>query len=413
MRRDLNLLAIGLAVSTAGDAAALVALLLRLQPHGSGWVAGLLAAELIPYVVLAPLTGRVVDRFETRSVLLVALAGQAVLCVPLAFATNLGAIIALFAAVTALSAFVRPATAAMVPAIVAEGSAQKGYARLAAGTGLGWIAGPAAGGLLTGAFSPTVAILVDAATFALLTLACTGVRARRRPVPHAGTEAGGKERKSQGGLRLIFADSVLRTALIGSAIAISAGVIDNVAAPFRFVEQLGASDSGYGLYLTLWGAGALAGAQLVPRIRLLPQTILALGNLLGGAGIAGIGLAPNLGLAFVASALGGIGNGFLNVSQNALISGRTPQAQHGRAFAASGALIQTAIGVGTAAASPLVALLHADGAMITAGALTCVISAIALAMTRRAEEPADEMINPDLGDLSGRASGRINPPNQG
>src|SRR5262245_29148235 len=85
-RRDLNLLAAGLALSTAGDAAALVALLLRLQPHGSAWVAGLLAAELIPYVVLAPLTGRVVDRFETRRVLLIALAGQAVLCVPLALA---------------------------------------------------------------------------------------------------------------------------------------------------------------------------------------------------------------------------------------------------------------------------------------------------------------------------------------
>ena len=67
--------------------------------------------------------------------------------------------------------------------------------------------------------------------------------------------------------------------------------------------------------------------------------------------------------------------------QNALISGRTPAAQHGRAFAAAGALIQTAIGVGTAAASPLVALLRADGAMIAAGAVTCVIAAIAWALT--------------------------------
>jgi hypothetical protein len=38
-RADLNILTVGLAVSTAGDAAALVALLLRLQPHGSGWIA--------------------------------------------------------------------------------------------------------------------------------------------------------------------------------------------------------------------------------------------------------------------------------------------------------------------------------------------------------------------------------------
>ena len=384
--RDLNLLAIGLAVSTAGDAAALVALLLRLQPHGSTWVAGLLAAELIPYVVLAPLTGRVVDRFETRSVLLWALAGQAVLCVPLAFATQLWAILLLFAGVTALSAFVRPATSSMVPAIMGEGPAEKGYSRLATGTGLGWIAGPAAGGLLTGAFSPTVAILVDAGTFALLTLACSWVRTRRRPAPQPAAKTAGGRR---GGTRLIFGDAILRTALIGSAIAISSGVIDNVAAPFRFVEQLGSGDSGYGLYLTLWGVGALVGAQLMPRIRLRAQTVVALGNLLTGAGIAGIGLAPNLTLAFVASLFGGIGNGLVNVSQNALISGRTPQDQHGRAFAAAGALLQTAIGVGTAAASPLVALLRANGAMIAAGAVTCAVAGVALVVTARESDESD------------------------
>ncbi|WP_432829491.1 MFS transporter [Dactylosporangium sp. CA-092794] len=387
-RRDLTVLAAGMAVSTAGDAAALVALLLRLQPHGSGWVAGLLAAELIPYVVLAPLTGRVVDRLETRTVLLVALAGQAVLCVPLAFASPLWAIIALFAGVTALSAFVRPATSALVPAITGEERAKQGYSMLATGSGLGWIAGPAAGGLLTGAFGPTTAILVDAGTFAALTLACATLSARRRASATASTKE-----SNAGGLRLIFADRLLRTALIGSAIAISSGIIDNVAAPFRFVDQLGASDFGYGLYLTLWGAGALVGAQVLPRLPLSGSAGLALGNLLTGAGIAGIGLAPNLALAFTASALGGIGNGMANVAQSALISGRTPPAQHGRAFAAAGALLQTAIGLGTAAASPLVAYLHADGAMLTAGVLTCAASAIALALTRRdepEERPATE-----------------------
>ncbi|WP_426506553.1 MFS transporter [Dactylosporangium sp. McL0621] len=378
VRRDLNLLAAGLALSTAGDSAALVALLLRLQPHGSGWVAGLLAAELIPFVVLAPLTGRIVDRFETRAVLLVALAGQAVLCVPLAYATALLPTIALFAGVTALSAFVRPATSALVPAITGEGDAQSGYSRLATGTGLGWIAGPAAGGLLTGAFGPGTAILVDAATFAVLTLACSAVRARRHP---AAAPPDGK--RAAGGMRLIFGDRLLRTALLGSAIAISSGVIDNVAAPFRFVGQLGASDSGYGLYLTLWGLGALIGAQIVPRVRLSSATLLALGNLLIGAGIAGIGLAPSLLLAYVASTAGGIGNGVVNVAQNALISTRTPPAQHGRAFAASGAVIQTAIGLGTAAASPLVVLLHADGAMLCAGLLTCATALVALLLNPR------------------------------
>ncbi|MFI5914937.1 MFS transporter [Dactylosporangium sp. NPDC051541] len=377
MKRDLNLIAAGLAISTAGDAAALVALLLRLQPHGSGWVAALLAAELIPYVVLAPLTGRVVDRFETRSVLLVALAGQAVLCVPLALVSALWATVLLFAGITALSAFVRPATSALVPAITGEEQAQRGYARLATGTSLGWIAGPAAGGLLTGAFGATAAILADAATFALLTVACAAIRARRHPAP---PDPDGPT--ARGGLRLILGDRIMRTALLGSAIAVASGVVDNVAAPFRFVGQLGAGDSGYGLYLTLWGVGALLAAQVVARVRLSDAVLIALGNLLIGAGIAGIGLAPTLVLAFGASLIGGFGNGVVNVAQNALISTRTPPAQHGRAFAASGALIQTAIGVGTAAASPLVTLLHADGAMIVAGVLTGITALVTLILSR-------------------------------
>ena len=63
-------------MSTAGDAAALVALLLRLRPEGSGWVAALLAGELIPVILLAPVAGRVVDRFDSHRVLLIALIGQ-------------------------------------------------------------------------------------------------------------------------------------------------------------------------------------------------------------------------------------------------------------------------------------------------------------------------------------------------
>src|SRR3954454_21354001 len=94
--RDLRLLSVGVGVSTAGDALALVALLLRLRPEGTGWVAALLAAQLVPMVVLAPVVGPLVDRVETRRVLLVAVCGQAAVAIPLAFATAPALTIALF-----------------------------------------------------------------------------------------------------------------------------------------------------------------------------------------------------------------------------------------------------------------------------------------------------------------------------
>lgn len=120
------MLAVGRAVSTAGDLAALIALLLRLRPEGSGWVAALLAAQLIPVVLLAPVAGLVVDRFENRRVLVIALTGQAVAAVPPALVSSPAATVGLFAGLYAFSVFVGPATSALVPAITGEHEVSSG-----------------------------------------------------------------------------------------------------------------------------------------------------------------------------------------------------------------------------------------------------------------------------------------------
>jgi MFS family permease len=373
-RRDLLLLAAGQAVSVTGDSAALVALMLRLHPSGSGWIAALLAAELIPFVVCAPLSGRAVDRIESRRLLLAALIGQALVAVPLATVSVPWATVALFAALNALATLVRPATAALVPAAVGHADAARGYTRLATGTGLGWIAGPVLGGLLASVLGVTATLLLDAATFALLALAVAFVRARRPPESVGVRRDGAWE-----GFAVLWRSPLLRLAVITSAVAIGCAVVDNVAAPFRFLDQLGTGDVGYGLYLSVWGFGALLGVQLPPRLPTARHApALAGGNLLTGVGILLIGIAPNFGFALVASAIGGFGNGLENVTQNSLVAHHTPADRHGRAFAALGAITQTAIGVGTAAAAPLVATIGANYAMVVAGALAAVVAIYAL-----------------------------------
>jgi MFS family permease len=350
-------------------------------------VAVLLAGELVPFVLLAPLVGLIVDRLETHRVLLLALVGQAVVAVPLALVGAPGITVALFAALNALTALVRPATSALVPAITGPAGAPRGYSLIATAVGIGWIAGPAAGGLITAALGTRGAVLVDAATFAAMALAAFGVRARRPP---AGSSTPG--RSSRSGLRLLWADPVLRVALPVSALAIGAAVVDNVAAPFRFVDQLGASPTGYGLYLALWGVGALVGAQLVPLLGARrAEASLGAGNALTGLAIAGIGLAPSLAVALAASVAGGIGNGVVNVAQSTLIARRVPAEQSGRGFAAAGALAQSAIGAGTAAGAPLVHALRADGAMTAAGTIAVVPALAALLVAvRRLRTPAGQ-----------------------
>lgn len=375
-RRDLALLAAGQAVSVTGDSAALVALMLRVRPAGSGWTAALLAAELVPFILCAPISGRVVDRLETRRVLLAALIGQGAVALALAVATPPWAAVTCFAALNALSTLVRPATSALIPAAVGPDQAARGYARLATGTGLGWIAGPALGGLITGILGVSTTLVIDAATFAVLTVAVGFVRARRPPDQRADEHA---KPRAWDGFALLWHARVARLAMLTSAAAIGCAVVDNVAAPFRFVNQLGASPLGYGLYLSIWGVGALLGVQLTPRISAARQpAALALGNLLTGLGIAGIGLAPNIPTAFVASGFGGVGNGLENVIQNAIVAQHTPPARHGQTFAAAGAAVQTAIGIGTASAAPLITALGPNYAMVTAGALAAAIAVYAL-----------------------------------
>jgi MFS family permease len=371
--RDLWLLSTGQLVSVAGDSAALVALLLRMRPHGSSWVAVLLAAELIPFIVCAPFSGRLVDRVETRRVLLAALFGQALIVVPLAVVTAPAATVALFAGLNALSTLVRPATSALIPAIAGPDGAARGYARLATGASVGWIVGPALGGILTGVTGTTAALLLDAASFVIIAAAVTLIRARRPPTRPVHTHPDATNSARQGGLGLLWRVPVLRTALLISAIATGCAVVDNVAAPFRFLDQLDATDLGYGLYLAIWGTGSLAGVRFFTRIP--PHrhpTALAVGNLLTGLGIAGIGLAPTLPLALIASLAGGFGNGIVGVTESALIAAHTPTNQHGQAFATAGAIMQTAIGAGTAIAAPLVNAFGAGLAMTCAGGLAAV-----------------------------------------
>src|ERR1700704_2930962 len=84
---DVYLATIARAVSTCGDFLAAIALVIALQTRGSGGfaVAALLVAAAAPPTVLAPLTGRLVDRVDSRRLLVVVTLAEAAVCTLLAF----------------------------------------------------------------------------------------------------------------------------------------------------------------------------------------------------------------------------------------------------------------------------------------------------------------------------------------
>ena len=378
-RRDVALLTAGLSVSTAGDSAALVAILLELRGAGVGWVSAALGADLVPFILFASLSGRLVDRVDNRRLLVISLAMQGAVVLPLAFVRQPWLIVALVFVVASFSTVVRPATNAMVPVLAGEERAPSAYAWVATGTSIGYSAGYAAGGVLTAAFGVKGALLADTGTFVVLAFACSLLSATRGGEPNASDA-----RKPLGGMAILWRNTVLRWSVIVTAVAVACAVVDNVAAPFRFINQLHTTSTGYGAYLSLWGLGSLLGAQLPRRISAAGMpAALATGNAISGFGIIGIGLSPGLGVALAASAVGGVGNGIANVAISSLVTARVEATERGRAFASVSALIQAGVGTGTVAGAPLVAVFGAGHSMAGAGALTVLIGGITVAWSLR------------------------------
>src|SRR2546430_1053271 len=97
--RDLYIAVSAKAVSLLGSEAAVTALLLRFHDQGAGgWaVAGLLIAGSAPVVLIAPAVGLVVDRYDSRTLILAGSVWQTVVCTVLAFVGDPVAILALVA----------------------------------------------------------------------------------------------------------------------------------------------------------------------------------------------------------------------------------------------------------------------------------------------------------------------------
>jgi Major Facilitator Superfamily len=390
VKRDLRLLAVAVGLSAAGDLLALIALSLRVHDlTGSGLaVSALFATTLVPVVVLAPLAGLVADRVESVRLLVLSSLVQAAVALGLAFATDLGAILALSALLAAGATFSQPAEFALVPAIA------RGEERLAKANGLmetaryvGFTAGPALGAVLVAGGGTRTALLVNAASFLAIVVAAGLIHARR---PRAATPDKGPERARDGFVHL-WQDGVLRPvvgAAVGALLFISASLTVEV---FYIKDVIGAGDAGYAIAFVAWMLGMVAGAMRVaPRV---PAGALAACALVALA-VQGAGMAVQtawavLPVAIAGYLVGGVGHGAKNTLIRTLLQRRVPERVHGRAFAAYNAARNTAelgaIGAGgvlVSAIGPRPALLIAGLGPVMAGG-----AGLALLRRRRAAAP--------------------------
>ena len=184
------------------------------------------------------------------------------------------------------------------------------------------VGGAALGGLLVDLFGIEAALLVDAASFAVIAV----ILGTCRTLPR--TEADEREpmlRRTREGLRYVRTNRVARFLIGGEALAV---VFFTLIVPIEIVyaaETLHTDDLGYGILLSSWGAGIVLGSLVFLGVRRRSVSVLVLGSTLAiGCAYLGMAVARELWVACAFSVIGGLGNGVQWVSVMTALQETTP-----------------------------------------------------------------------------------------
>ncbi len=394
--RDLPVVAAAILVSALGDWVALVALALQAKElSGEGMGGGLAIAAIFiclwaPVVVLAGYVGVVVDRVETRSLLLAVSLAQAAVAVVLAFADSQLLLYVLAALLGVGIAIAQAAEFALIPVVAGRRPLQRANGTVETARALGFTLGPLCGGLLVAAGGITAAMLVDAASFLAIGLAALSLSARRVPTHEARDEP----RRARDGIGFLLADPLV--ALMVVVVFVSLLFMSaSIPADLVYVEDiLGVENIGFGVVLTGWTVGMLIGSNVIGRR--IPIAALATATMIGVT-VQGLGkfLAPFwlvLGFMIVMYLVGGVGHGLKNVASRTLIHTRIAADRHGRAFAAWNGVRNAAELGALAVGGVVVGALGARETLWLAGGLSALAGLVGLAVLagRRSRVPESE-----------------------
>jgi MFS family permease len=392
-RRDLALVAVLRGVSYLGDAIALIALYLRLAhgSHASWAIASLSIAASLPLVVLSPISGFIIDHTPVKRLLVVLCFFEGVVCIGIGLWHGRIVTIGLMALLSCFVAFSFPGYSALVPKIAGEDNLTSANSTMQSVQGIAAVAGPGLGGLLVGLLGQSWPLYFDAISFGLGAIATWFLVTDRRPDP--GVERPKKgERDFGAGMRILFADGVLRPLVITFVVFLLALIMINVAEVFFITRTLHSTALVYGLIGTSFGVGNVVGAVGSAKIK-QHDVSLARASLVSCIVIAIatglIGLARHVGYLFPILLVLGTAVGVVNVAMTTLMTMRTPEAKRGQMFAASSAVFTSAEILGTVFGGLILTVVAPRTVFQLAGVVTTVFvivfGPLALRATRSAK----------------------------
>jgi MFS family permease len=291
--RDFRRFFIGYSTSLLGSSMASVAVTFAVLESGGGGteLGSVLAARILPLVLVLLTGGVVTDRLGSRQVMLAADAVRCVTQAGLAVALvggapSLWALIPLVALWGAAEALFTPALSALVPHITPGGALSDANALLGVARSATSIAGPVLAGLLTATGGASSVLALDAASYAASILALLLLPRGALPTARAASFAADlREGWAEFSTRTWLWVSTAHVCLFNLFVWAPFLVLGPVVAQQRF----GGATS-WGLVMALYGAGAVAGGMAMlgrrPRRPLFVATAATLGWSLPSAALA-------------------------------------------------------------------------------------------------------------------------------
>ncbi|MFD5656689.1 MFS transporter [Streptomyces hirsutus] len=345
--RDFRRLWVGQTASQLGEHTTLIVLPLFavLTLHaGAGELGVLRAVGQAPLLLLSLFVGAWVDRWRTRTVMVVTDAGRTLVLGAAAVAGLLGwfglpALLVVAFAVGALSVFFDVAYQASLVRLVRRDQLLQGNSALEGSRSAAQIGGPALGGALVSLLSAPLAAASGAVFFALSFLSIRRIR-RTESIPERSERPPRVWRRIHEGLRFVVGDTSLRAVCLASA-AFQFSFAAMMTVYLLFLpRELHLSGTTVGLALAATGPGALLGSMLAARLpgRFGYGTVLVAAAALGDGvflwvlalhGSSAVTVSALLAINFVFGAAGQL----VNVTVMAVRQAVTPDGMQGRAAA--------------------------------------------------------------------------------
>jgi MFS family permease len=347
--RDIRALATARLVSEIGDELALIALLFRLKDSGPLAVSALLATFAASRILLAPVSGTIVDRFATRQLVVSVSCAQFAITTLLAFTDGL----ALYALVFALAvggSIIGPTWQSYIASVIPSERLSNTYAFIQTFRSVAIVCGAGLGGFLVDAFGSRNALIINALTFLFVAVVGGTLQSERVPEPRS-RQSGEFIR----GFRVLFTNPVLRWSLfLLASFNMSAGVIE-VMGVFLVTDELGGSARDYGLVVGSLGVSMVVSGAVLSRAKPAARdtSMLMVSALTSASGMVVYGMAPNVATAIAAFLINGAGLTGLHVFGTPIVVRNTQDEERGRVFAATSSVTTGGILLATGIAGAL------------------------------------------------------------